>query len=97
MKFWLGVLFTLLVVSPSTVNVTKYETFVREMEVQPERERTPLLDSMIDVAEAERQGECLWYYLQQEGIEITLRNVLAMGEYADIMGGACHLIGENDE
>jgi len=97
MKFWLGVFFTLLVASPSPVTVVETETFVREIEVQPEWEETPLLDSMIDVAEAERQGECLWYYLQQEGIEITLRNVLAMGEYADIMGGACYLIGDDDE
>ena len=99
MKFWLGVLTSLLVVSPSTVKVPHYETFVREVEVQPEWVETPIIDSLItdeEWVEIERQGLCLYDYLKIHDIEITLENVLTVGDYTDIMGGACYLIGEDD-
>lgn len=92
MKFFLGVFFTLLVVSPKTEIVTEYQTIVRHVEIQPEWEDTPVLDSLIDVEERERQSLCLWDYMNDNGIEITLENVFVSGYYADMMGGACSLI-----
>lgn len=103
MRFWLGVLTSLLVVSPSTVKVpyyvTQYETVVREVEVQPEWVETPIIDSMItdeEWAEMERQNACLWDYFQINDIEITYESVVAVGDYTDIMGGACYLMGVDD-
>jgi hypothetical protein len=52
---------------------------------------------MIDVDEAERQGECLWHWMQREGVEFTLESVLAAGYWTEALGGACYLIGEDDE
>lgn len=99
MKFWAGVVFTLLVVSPRTevVSTTEYQTIVRTVEVKPKWKPTPVLDSLIDVEEEDRQGHCLWYYMRENNIEITLWNVIVSGDYADMMGGACYLIGEDDE
>lgn len=65
---------------------------VEEAEVQ-----TPIADSRIDVDEAERQGECLWEWMKEQGVEFTLNSVLAAGYWTDELGGACHLIGEDDE
>ena len=103
MRFWLGVFTSLLVVSPSTVEVpyylTRYETVIREVEVQPEWVETPIIDSLItdeEWVEIERQGLCLYNYLKIHNIDITLENVLTVGDYTDIMGGACYLIGEDD-
>lgn len=98
MKFWLGVGFTLLVVSPKTevVSTTEYQTIVRQVEVEHEWEPTPYADSLIDVEEQERQGLCLWDYMKDNNIEITLENVFVSGYYADMMGGACYLTGEDD-
>ena len=45
---------------------------VEEAEVQ-----TPIADSRIDVDEAERQGECLWEWMKEQGVEFTLESVLA--------------------
>ena len=97
MKFWAGVFFTLLVVSPKTEIVTEYQTIVRHEEVQLEWEDTPVLDSRVDWEEHERQSVCLWDYLKEQEIEINLWNVLVAGDYTDMMGGACFLIGEDDE
>jgi hypothetical protein len=58
---------------------------------------TPYADSMVDVDEAERQGECLWHWMQREGVEFTLESVLAAGYWTEALGGACYLIGEDDE
>ena len=58
---------------------------------------TPYADLMIDVDEAERQGECLWHYMKAEGVEFTLESVLAAGYWTEALGGACYLIGEDDE
>jgi hypothetical protein len=62
-----------------------------------EETETPIADSQIDVDEAERQGECLWHWMEQQGVEFTLNSVLAAGYWTDELGGACHLIGEDDE
>lgn len=95
MKFWIGVLFTLLLVEPSSITHVEYETHVRVEYIEHEYS-TPILDSLVDWDEHERQSECLWEYLQSTGLEITMRNVMAAGEWADVNGGACLLIGVDD-
>ena len=57
---------------------------------------TPIANSRIDVDEAERQGACLWEWMKEQGVEFTLNSVFAAGYWTDELGGACHLIGEDD-
>ena len=97
MKFWLGVLATLLVLQPREVaSTTQYQTIVQTVYI--EEEIVPPSDTTsASVREAERQGVCLWYFMKEKGLEITLENVLVSGEWTDINGGACFLIGEDDE
>lgn len=92
----MGVLFALLVLDPLPVTVTEYDYMVTVIEVEAQHTPTPILDSLVDWDEAEAQINCLWTFLQESNIEITLRNVLAAGEWTDINGGACALIGEQD-
>ena len=77
---------------PSTT-VTEYQVIFRE----PPRASTPYADSLTDVEEAERQGACLWEWMRQQGVEFTLDSVMAAGYWTDVQGGACLLIGEDDE
>jgi hypothetical protein len=65
---------------------------VEEVEVE-----TPYADSLVDVDEAERQGACLWEWMREQDVELTLESVLAAGYWTDTLGGACYLIGEDDE
>jgi hypothetical protein len=65
---------------------------VEEVEVE-----TPYADSLMDVDEAERQGACLWEWMRGQDVELTLESVLAAGYWTDTLGGACYLIGEDDE
>ena len=65
---------------------------VVEETVEPEP--TPIADSRIDWVEQERQNDCLWEFLQQSGVELTLQSVWAAGEWTDALGGACAVIGE---
>jgi hypothetical protein len=58
---------------------------------------TPYADSLTDVDEAERQGACLWAWMNEQGVEFTLDSVMAAGYWTDVQGGACLLIGEDDE
>jgi hypothetical protein len=103
-KFWLGVLFSILVISPIPevfavidTEVDVVETKVIDVPSVYDSTPTPVIDSMIDWEEQDRQNECLWLYLQQLGWEITFDNVILAGSWADANGGACLLIGEDDE
>jgi hypothetical protein len=58
---------------------------------------TPFADSLVDWEALEADTDCLWEFLQAAGVEITLDVVLAAGTWADARGGACQLIGEDDE
>ena len=58
---------------------------------------TPVIDELVDWDEVERQTDCLWEFLQASGVEITLQTVLAAGAWTDALGGACLVIGEDDE
>ena len=93
MKFAAGFLTAMLLVQPAQEPVPVESTFaVHENDVP-----TPVLDSYTDVDEAERQGLCLWEWMKEQGVEFTLNSVLAAGYWTDELGGACHLIGEDDE
>jgi hypothetical protein len=93
MKFWVGVFTTLLVISPVTTVVTEYKTVVQEVEIEREWVDTPILDSLVDWDEVDRQTDCLWEFLQLNvGHNITLDAVLAAGYWTDILGGACEVM-----
>lgn len=73
---------------------TAYQTIVREVpaEIVPYE---LAVDARLDLDELDRQAECMWLFMRAEGIEITLENVFVVGDYTDIRGGACLLIGED--
>jgi hypothetical protein len=58
---------------------------------------TPIADALVDWDEVDRQTDCLWEFLSQSGVEITLEVVLAAGTWTDALGGACLVIGDDDE
>jgi len=92
-KFWAGVFATFLVISPDNTVVTNYETVVREVDKQEEWADTPILDSLVDWDEVERESDCLFEFLQMHvGYNITLDAVLAAGYWTDILGGACEVM-----
>ena len=68
------------------------------VEVEPETFDTPIADALVDWVEHERQSDCLWVFLTDHfGHELTLDRVLAAGAWTDALGGACLVIGEDDE
>jgi len=95
-KFALGIAFTMLTVAPTPVETVWVETVVRTVEVERKVE-TPIADSLVDWDEHERQSKCLWVFLQDSGVELTLNTVIAAGDWTDALGGACKVIGEDDE
>ena len=80
---------------PVTV-VSQPDVIIRTVEVEPETV-TPFADSLIDWDEQERQSDCLWTFMQESELELSFEMVWAAGEVADALGGACYLIGEDDE
>lgn len=97
MKAACATLMMLLSVESATEIETVYETFVQEVEVEREIASTAILDGLVDWDEVERQNECLWLFLQESEVELTLQSVWAAGEWTDALGGACAVIGEDDE
>lgn len=72
------------------------------VEVQPPVDpafevETPTSDALVDWRELDRQTDCLWTLLQREQVAITFEIVMAAGVWTDALGGACHVIGEDDE
>lgn len=97
MKFWAGVLASLLVFAPrAEPGPVQHEVITRTIISYPEEYYPPVKEDDYDIIEAERQGMCLWEFMKRRGIEITLENVLVSGEWTDLNGGACFLIGEDD-
>jgi hypothetical protein len=67
---------------------------VEEREALP----TPIADALVDWEELERETDCLWVILQDTfGFEITMERVTAAALWTHELGGACYLIGEDDE
>ena len=80
--------------------VTFRDVIVRTVEVEApvvEDQATPIADGLVDWVELERQTECLWTLLQDSGVELTFEVVTAAGVWTDALGGACLVIGEDDE
>ena len=77
------------------VTVSQPDVIIRTVVVEPETV-TPFADSLIDWDEHERQSDCLWTFMQDFELELTLEMVWAAGEVADAFGGACYLIGEDE-
>jgi hypothetical protein len=93
----MGVLVCLLCIHPVAEVVVEYETIIDKVYIPGERASTPLIDSMIDWDDFDRQTECLWQLLQERELEITYDIVIAAGICSDANGGACAMIGEKDE
>jgi hypothetical protein len=77
--------------------VTEVHTVEVLVEVEPEPVFTPVLDDMIDWAEVDRQDDCLWRFMREHELQLTFEMVWAVGEVADVLGGACLLMGEDNE
>jgi hypothetical protein len=58
---------------------------------------TPLADALVDWVQVEADSECLWELLQRWQVELTFENVWAAAVWSDALGGACAMIGEDDE
>ena len=68
------------------------------IEVKPDPKPTPYADSLVDFEALERDTDCLWVILQAEfGYEITMERVTAAALWTHELGGACAVIGEDDE
>jgi len=95
-RFWLGVTFAALTLHP----VAELET-VKVVEFAPVADAEPVwvsaVDDLLDWDELERQSGCLWVFLVEQKLEISSESVLAAGAWSDLHGGACALIGEDDE
>jgi hypothetical protein len=75
----------------------EYELFIQVERPAEQVWETPIADSLVDWVEVDRETECLWVMLQEYGVELTFENVWAAGVWTDALGGACLLIGEDDE
>ena len=78
------------------VIVSQPDVIIRTVVVEPETV-TPFADSLIDWDEQDRQSDCLWTFMQDSELELTLEMECSSAEVADALGGACYLIGEDDE
>ena len=70
-----------------------YETIVQVVEVEKPYEPLPRgehrIDSEIDWDEVDRKTDCIWDILQTDELDITLENVLIVGDWVDINPKAC--------
>ena len=96
MKFAAGMLTSLLVFAPQPEVTVQHETFVRERTVMVEPTPLPPPPPVepLDEAEFDRQADCLWRILQDEGVPIEFEIVMAASTWFDAIGGACATLGE---
>lgn len=81
-------------VTPEPLVVTEFRTVPVAAELPFVVE---VADGPLHWDEVDLESDCLWLLLQRDGVEVTFENVWAVGVWADLNGGACHLIGEDDE
>jgi hypothetical protein len=100
MKAAIALMFALLTIEPRAYQTVYVETVIRETRVQSWQDalavETPILDSLVDWEEWDKENDCLWELLKASGLEINVRNVMAIGEWADVNGGACAMIGDQE-
>ena len=77
--------------------VPEVQVVVVEREVMVEVEPPSTENDEIDWVEVDRQTECLWTFMVEQDLELTFEMVWAAGEVTDALGGACFVIGEDDE
>lgn len=77
--------------------VPEVQVVVVEREVMVEVEPPSTVDDEIDWVEVDRQTACLWTFMVEQDLELTFEMVWAAGEVTDALGGACFVIGEDDE
>ena len=106
---WLSLLFALLAFGWALVTAADarhaslppqvhYEVVLVEREVERGPQGTPIADSLVDFDEVERQTDCLWVILQEHfGYDITMERVTAAALWTHELGGACAVIGGDDE
>jgi hypothetical protein len=75
----------------------EYRTVTVQVEPDDEWVDTPFADALVDWVQVDSDTDCLWVLLQREQVELTFENVWAAGVWSDALGGACLLIGEDDE
>lgn len=102
MKYLAGFLAATLMLAPRTETVVEYEVIVMPAGPSPwelaQQIETPIADSLVDWEEHDRQTDCLWLFLQEHfGYDLTLDRVLAAGYWTETLGGACLVIGEDNE
>ncbi|HEY7824473.1 MAG TPA: hypothetical protein VIG24_16650 [Acidimicrobiia bacterium] len=85
----------LLTVGSTETVETNTQLVVRQVAVQTDEVETPYADSLIDWDEQDRENDCLWEFLQDAEVELTLDTVIAAGDWTDALGGACAAIGED--
>ena len=95
MRFWLGVGAAMLTLHPVAEPVT--DVWVVEVDAPFVWEPTPIADSLVDWVEFDRQEECLWTFLRDNAIDLTVENIFTAGDWTRMHGGACAMIGEDDE
>ena len=80
-----------------TSEVFVHRVVVVEPSDEPEEIATPYADGLIDWVELDRQTDCLWELLQRTQVDVTYEVVVAAGVWTDALGGACRVIGEDDD
>jgi len=84
--------------APGPAVITEPYVVVQVVEMAPAvHEGTPIADSLLDWAEVDRQTDCLWDFLQERQIELTLSNIVTAGDWTDMHGGACAVMGRDSD
>ena len=104
---WVSLLFALLAFGWALVTAAdarheakpdNVRVVVVEVEAERVPEPTPFADSLVDFDALERETDCLWVILQEQfGWDITMERVTAAALWTHELGGACAVIGEDDE
>jgi len=87
------------VMQDEPVAQTDHQVIVRtvEVEVEVEVEPEPAAEVSLSADEYERETECLWEFMQKHDLEMSPGMVLAATESTRMFGGACYLMGDDDE
>jgi len=99
-KFWAGFLFAAFTLNPlPEPGSHTTEVWVVNSVPEPVQEwqPTPYADSLVDWDRQALEEECLWRLLQDGGWDITYETVVTLSDWAALNGGACQMIGEDDD